>query len=227
MAADDETKKVVEHPHSPEARAAREAAAAVAASDARVAERIAAGQKARGFRRFVRVYHQHMPHEPRRERLFLSSAAFFLTIIGLRLLTAAIRFNIGPFHNVTVGGTHVHHLVWGILLLLLVGYLWLVEFGTRDPSSDIASRLSAIVFGFAAALTLDEFALWLNLSDNYWTSRGARQSIEAILAFFALLTAAFWGAPLLHGLYHEMRAMVREFRRVEEDVEERVRHSES
>ena len=179
-----------------------------------------ARKEARGFRRFVRVYHDHLPRDPRRERLFLSSVSFLLTIVGLRLLTAAIRFEIGPFHNVSAGGTHIHHLVWGILLLLLVGYLWLIEFGTRDPASDIASRLSALAFGFGAALTLDEFALWLNLQDVYWTSTGAHESVEAILAFFALLTAVFWGAPLIRGLYHEVRAAWREFRKLEAKVGE-------
>src|SRR5207302_750578 len=81
----------------------------------------------------------------------------------------SIRAGIGPFHNVSAGGTHVHHLVWGIALLIAVGYVWLLEVGVG--SSWIAS-LTAILFGVGAALTLDEFALWLNLQDVYWDRQG-------------------------------------------------------
>jgi hypothetical protein len=96
-----------------------------------------------------------------------------------------------------VGGRHIHHLVWGILLLLLTGYLELAEFGTgSSPASIFASRLISIFFGMGAALTLDEFALWLNLNaDAYWSRQG-RESIDAIILFGALLAAGAWGAPL-------------------------------
>jgi hypothetical protein len=70
-------------------------------------------------------------------------------------------------------GRHVHHLVWGILLLLLVGYTWLLELGTgAAASSQWSGRLTSMLFGVAAALTLDEFALWLNLRDVYWEREG-------------------------------------------------------
>jgi hypothetical protein len=45
------------------------------------------------------------------------------------MLTLAIRHNIGPLADVSMNGRHIHHLVWGILLLLVVGYTWLVELG--------------------------------------------------------------------------------------------------
>jgi hypothetical protein len=53
----------------------------------------------------------------------------------------------------------------------------------------------SILYGVGAALTLDEFALWLNLSDVYW-SREGRASIDAVILFGALLAAGTWGAPL-------------------------------
>ena len=63
-----------------------------------------------------------------------------------------------------MGGRHIHHLVWGILLLLITGYAELAEVGTGDsPASIFFSRLLALSYGVGAALTLDEFALWLNL----------------------------------------------------------------
>lgn len=65
-------------------------------------------------------------------------------------------------------------------------------------SSWVAS-LTAVTFGIGAALTLDEFALWLNLSDVYWDRHG-RESIDAVLIFGGLLSAGGWGWPFLRGL---------------------------
>jgi hypothetical protein len=98
---------------------------------------------------------------------------------------------------VMMGGRHIHHLVWGILLLLLVGYSEMAEFGNGStPGSLFVSRLISVGFGMGAALTLDEFALWLNMSaDAYWTRQG-RESIDAVVLFGAMLAIGAWGAPL-------------------------------
>ena len=80
------------------------------------------------------VYEKHFPETPR-ERLFLAALGFFVAIGVIRLLTYAIHNHIGPFHDIQMRGRHIHHLVWGILLLLLVGYGWLVEVGTGESSS--------------------------------------------------------------------------------------------
>jgi hypothetical protein len=111
----------------------------------------------------------------------------------VRTITHLIRANVGPFHNVSTGGLHIHHLVWGILLLLIVGYIWLIEVGT---GSNWIASVSAIAYGAGAALALDEFALWLNLQDVYWTDTG-RQSIDAVVIFAAVLSIGIWGAPFL------------------------------
>jgi hypothetical protein len=151
-----------------------------------------------------RLYQLHFRNE-RRERAFLASLGFLITFAIVRGITHLIRAGVGPFHNVTTGGLHIHHLVWGILLLLLVGYVWLIELGVG--SSWVAS-LTAIVFGVGAALTLDEFALWLNLRDVYWEQQG-RASVDAIVIFASLLLAGFWGAPFVAGvarhLWHRAR----------------------
>lgn len=165
------------------------------------------------WRRLGSVYRRHMIPNRRRERLFLAWSAFLLTFVFLRLLTLAIHAHVGPFGNLAVGGVHLHHLVFGILLMLAVGYIWLVEFGTGDPARDLLARVTAVAYGIAAALTLDEFALWLNLRDVYWEREG-RQSIEAGLAFAALLAVGLIGAPLWRGLVWELHAMVREWRRI-------------
>ena len=147
----------------------------------------------------ARLYRFHFQSE-RRERLFLASVGFLVTFAAVRGITAMIRAGVGPFHNVSAGGTHIHHLVWGILLLLLVGYIWLSEIGVG--SSWVAS-LSAIAFGVGAALTLDEFALWLNLQDVYWERQG-RESIDAVLIFGGLLSVGIWGGPFISGLAREV-----------------------
>jgi hypothetical protein len=144
-----------------------------------------------------RILHERIPDRPRR-RMFLASVSFFVTFLFVRLLVAAITHHIGPFGWVMMGGRHIHHLVWGILLLLIVGYLLLAEFGNcATPGSIFVSRLISILFGMGAALTLDEFALWLNLDPNaYWTRQG-RASVDAVILFGALLAVGTWGAPLL------------------------------
>ncbi len=148
---------------------------------------------------FHDVYRRHMG-EPRRERLFLASLSFFLTFGIVRVITHSIRAGIGPFHDITSGGRHIHHLVWGILLLLVTGYLWLAQVGVGTGRSSVwAGRITALLFGIGSALTLDEFALWLNLADVYWSPQG-RASVRAVLFFGSLLSIGFWGGPFLHEL---------------------------
>ncbi len=141
------------------------------------------------------VLRERITDRPRR-RLFVASVSFFLTFAGVRGVVYCITHQIPPFHFIEIGGRHIHHLVIGIALLLFVGYGWLAEIGTgTDDSSIFLSRLMSILYGVGAALTLDEFALWLNLRDVYWSPQG-RSSIDAIILFGALLSAGAWGAPL-------------------------------
>jgi hypothetical protein len=102
-------------------------------------------------------------------------ASFLVTFLATRAITRAIRTGRGPFRNAKLGGVHVHHQVYGIFLLLGAGT---AEFTYRPatPWSD----LLAILFGMGAALTLDEFALWLHLEDVYWEREG-RSSVDAVL----------------------------------------------
>jgi hypothetical protein len=151
-----------------------------------------------------------IPDRPRR-RLFIASFAFLVTFLGVRILVGLITHHIGPVHWVMVGGRHIHHLVWGILILLFIGYGWLLDLGRKHtPISIFFSRLMAVSYGVGAALTLDEFALWLNLDPQaYWTRQG-RVSIDAVILFAGLLAAGAWGAPFFRGLSRlwEKRAVV-------------------
>lgn len=148
------------------------------------------------------IYRRHLA-ESRKERLFLASVGFFVTVAVIRGITIAIHNDIGPFHNVEMHGRHIHHMVWGILLLLLVGYIWLLEVGTGSADSwRFVGRLTSMLYGVGAALTLDEFALWLNLSDVYWQRQG-RESYEAMALFGGLLAMGIFGASFFRGVARE------------------------
>jgi hypothetical protein len=158
--------------------------------------------------RLRKVYEHRFP-ESKRERLFLASIGFFTTALVVRAITAAIHHDVGPFHDVYMKGRHIHHLVWGILLLLAVGFTWLIEAGTGSSSSSKWSgRLTSMLFGIASALTLDEFALWLNLRDVYWDREG-RESVEALALFGGFLAVGLFGRTFWRGVAAELGSIGR------------------
>lgn len=101
----------------------------------------------------------------------------FLVSFGfIRTSAHMIRAQVSwwPGNVETKGGTHIHHMVWGVLLLLGTGFAALA-FAPDPPLREIV----AVLFGIGAGLTLDEFALLLNLEDVYWKPKG-RESIDAV-----------------------------------------------
>ncbi|PYV15432.1 MAG: hypothetical protein DMG21_15115, partial [Acidobacteria bacterium] len=159
------------------------------------------------------LFHLHVPDRPRR-RLFLAAVGFFSAFALARAMAFLASRDIGSFRYIYVRGIHVHHLVWGILLLLAVGFGWLVEIGTGSKSSPLlASRLMSFLYGVGAALTLDEFAIWLNLQEGiYWTRRD-RASLDAVLLFGALLLIGLWGRDFLKAITRELLHSTRKKRR--------------
>ena len=113
----------------------------------------------------------------------------------LRIFTAIIHYQLfphGPFRDViTKTGLHIHHLFWGILLLMITG------FGALASREERWHLRIAVVFGIALGMTLDEFALWLRLADVYWSPQGI-ESIQAIAVVAAILAAYGFGLPFWH-----------------------------
>jgi hypothetical protein len=126
---------------------------------------------------------------PGKEIHFLILVAFLASFGFIRTSAHMIRAEVSwwPGNVETSGGTHVHHLVWGILLLLASGYL-----GLALDAGSPWRELLAVAFGIGMGLTLDEFALWLNLEDVYWSEKG-RQSIDAVVVTAGLLTITLLG----------------------------------
>jgi hypothetical protein len=100
-----------------------------------------------------------------------------------------------PGNVETKTGTHVHHMFWGILLLMVMGYV-----GIATAIPDPWFELVAIGFGIGMGLTLDEFALWLNLEDVYWQKKG-RESIDAVIVATGLLVIALLGLQFWIDVY--------------------------
>jgi hypothetical protein len=148
----------------------------------------------------VLALYRHYLLRTGRERRFLAATAFYLSFATVRLIAHAVRAGVAPFHNIEIGGRHIHHLVPGILILLAVGYCCLLQVGAGlHARSRISGRAMALLYGIGAALTLDEFALWLNLKDVYWAHQG-RASIDAVLLFGALLVIGLLGGSFLRAL---------------------------
>lgn len=137
------------------------------------------------------IAHAYEVHivEPGKQPQFFLLDSFLVTFTTVRLITHSIRDQRFKrvLHNVSgPGGIHVHHMVPGIIMILTFGYL-----GVSEPDPKRRS-LHAIGFGVGAALTLDEFALWLNLKDVYWAKQG-RDSIDAVVIAGTIFTLGLMG----------------------------------
>jgi hypothetical protein len=137
---------------------------------------------------FTTAYQTHIEAEGK-EMHFLILLAFLGAFGFIRTSAHMIRAQVSwwPGNVETKGGTHIHHMFWGILLLLTMGYL-----GLSTELDHPWLELVAIGFGIGMGLTLDEFALWLNLQDVYWSEQG-RQSIDAVFVATGLLLVSSLG----------------------------------
>ena len=122
--------------------------------------------------------------------------AILITFLTARTVTRLIRSGSGAkagLGNVRIAGNHIHHQVFGILIIIGTGIILVSEM-PKGAALDAA----AAVFGVGVGLTVDEFALWLHLEDVYWTSAG-RKSVDAIFCVLAVTGALIGGTSFLSG----------------------------
>ena len=121
------------------------------------------------------AYGRHLRGRPV-EASLLATLVYLITLIVVRIFTTAAHTGGGD--DIVIGATHVHHVVFGILAMLLAGML----------SLDEVFRLPrAALFGFGAALVLDEFALVVFLKDVYWLPQGSLSLFALVVGLVALI----------------------------------------
>jgi hypothetical protein len=121
---------------------------------------------------------EHVLDVPEQRAGFVLLGAFLISFLFIRTSARLMRSPRVPWWpgSVTTGsGLHLHHLVWGIVLILISGFLSFVT-KAKSPWEEILAAL----FGIGAGLTLDEFALWIHLRDVYWAEEG-RSSFDAVI----------------------------------------------
>ena len=130
-----------------------------------------------------------------RERATLASwLAFTGTFAAVRGITWSIRVGKGPFGNVSAGGEHLHHYLWGIAMLAGVGAV--AVSGTEEQR---AHPVISVSYGSGLALIVDEFALLLDLKDVYWAKQG-RISIDLGIGGIAATGSALAALPVVRAL---------------------------
>ncbi|GAA0982751.1 hypothetical protein GCM10009555_053180 [Acrocarpospora macrocephala] len=127
--------------------------------------------------------------DPGKLRLFCFFVAFILAFLFIRVSVRMIRAGVSWWPgNISPGGTHIHHVVFGLVFMCLGGIGGLAVTDSRS----VTAALLAMLFGAGTALVLDEFALILRLQDVYWTEDG-RLSVDAVFVAVALCGLALLG----------------------------------
>jgi hypothetical protein len=131
---------------------------------------------------------------PAQQSALISWLAFTGTFAAARAITHSIKEGRGPARNVSVGGVHLHHYMWGILTVSTVG-------GIAIRGEDRVRRhpLVAGAYGFGLALIVDEFALLLDLKDVYWAKQG-RDSVDLAIGLISTTGTVLLGVPVLRRL---------------------------
>jgi hypothetical protein len=132
--------------------------------------------------------------DPGQRSALLSWLAFTATFGAVRGITYSIRAGRGPFRNLSVGGEHLHHYMWGIGMLAGVGGV-----AVRGEDRHRRHPLVALSYGAGLALIVDEFALLLDLKDVYWARQG-RISVDLGVGGIALAGTYFAALPVLRKL---------------------------
>jgi hypothetical protein len=131
----------------------------------------------------------------RQQSAFVTWASFSATFGTVRGVTYAIRHQIPPFHDVKLGGTHLHHYLWGIGLLSGAGGI-----AVYGDSNLRRHPVVGAIYGTGLALVVDELALLLELRDVYWQRQG-RWSIDTGVSMIGTLGGYFVAMPFWHHLF--------------------------
>lgn len=157
--------------------------------------------------RLAHLYEVHVVRQGREDR-FLIASSFLAAFLTVRFITHSIRahrFRRFLRNFSAGGGVHLHHLVFGIVGMLLSGH---ISTGF-NPQKQAARRPLAVLFGTSAALTIDEFALWLNLQDVYWAKQG-RESVDAAIVAGGAAVLATSGRGLFHAMARDVALLWRD-----------------
>jgi hypothetical protein len=133
----------------------------------------------------------------RQQSAFASWASFTVTFAAARGITYAIRHHIPPFHDVKLGGTHLHHYIWGIGLISSVGGV-----AVYGDSELRRHPVVGAAYGIGLALVVDELALLLELRDVYWQRQG-RWSIDTGVSMIGTAGGYFVAMPFWHHLFRK------------------------
>jgi hypothetical protein len=118
-------------------------------------------------------------------------AAFVVTAVITRAITLTLHLRgAGSEGGLMVGGLHIHHMVFGLIILIALTIMFVLFMGEATRWSNRA--WPSILFGMGWALVLDEFALILSLSDVYWQPLGDLSYAALVLFGLVLLAAALW-----------------------------------
>ncbi len=119
---------------------------------------------------------------------------FTTTFTAVRAITYSIRAGRGPFRNLSVGGSHLHHYMWGIAMITGVGAV-----AVRGDDRTRRHPAVAVTYGSGLALIVDEFALLLDLEDVYWAKQG-RVSVDLGVGIVAAGGTTLSAVPILRRL---------------------------
>jgi hypothetical protein len=144
------------------------------------------------------AYHEEL--DPGQRSALMSWLSFTTMFAAVRGITWSIRAGKGPFHNISAGGEHLHHYLWGIGMLSGVGAI-----AVHGEDRQRRHPAVAISYGSALALIIDEFALLLDLRDVYWAKQG-RVSVDVAVGAIALAGSYFAALPVLRRLRRDRQA---------------------
>ncbi len=144
---------------------------------------------------------------PSNRRLIgIIASSFLATFVASRLFVYLVLGKLLPNFFLTIRGVHIHHFTYGVVILVLVGFYFIMR---RPELSSRNFRIVTFIYGMGLGLTFDEFGMWIRLEDDYWI----RQSYDAIVVISLLLLNIAYYKSVLNWL-HELGQTILELLRL-------------